>query len=48
MSKKFIACLTAVAMFVILTATTVFAAEGEIDWEKGVVRATGLAADARR
>ena len=44
MSKKFIACLTAVAMFVILTATTVFAAEGEIDWEKGVVRATGLAA----
>ena len=44
MSKKIITCLTAVAMFVILTATTVFAAESQVDWEKGVIRATGLAA----
>ena len=42
--KKFITCLTAVAMFVLLTATTVFAAETQVDWEKGVIRATGLAA----
>lgn len=44
MGRKIISCLTAVAMFVLLTATTVFAAETQIDWEKGVIRATGLAA----
>ena len=43
MMRKFITCLTAIAMFVVMTAT-VFAAESEIDWEKGVIRATGLAA----
>ena len=43
LTQKFAACLT-VLLFVLATATVAFAAENGVDWERGVIRATGLGA----
>ena len=42
-TKKFAAFLTTL-LFVLATATVAFAAESGVDWERGVIRATGLGA----
>ena len=43
LTQKFAACLT-VLLFVLATAKVAFAAENGVDWERGVIRATGLGA----
>ena len=44
LTKKFMSYFT-MTMFVLMTIiTTVFAAEGTVDWSKGIVRATGIGA----
>lgn len=42
-TKKFMTCLTAAIMMMTMLAATAFA-EGTIDWNKGVIRATGIGA----
>ncbi|MBQ7453659.1 MAG: LPP20 family lipoprotein [Selenomonadaceae bacterium] len=41
--KKFAACLCAITLMLAMVATT-FAAEGNVDWSKGVIRVTGIGA----
>ena len=43
-AKKCTVILTMMAFIMSIIATTAFAAESEVDWEKGVIRAVGMAA----